>query len=153
MNRRFGFTNIGILVGLLIALAIIIGIVVVVRLDVTGQKGSGLGKEYIYDVSKYAKIDPALIMYKSAEKIATGLEQARSIAVDDDGNIYVAGDNVISILNGPTIKLAGEPRCLAVTDDGTIYIGFKEHIEVYDNNPEQSAKWVSLGKILRRHWS
>ncbi len=147
MNRRNGITKVGILVGLLIAIAVIVGVLVVVKLDVTGRSGSGLGKEYVYDVSKYAKIDPTLIIYEgSKENIITGFEESRAIAVGADGEIYIAGDNSVSIINGKTIKFADEPRCLAVTGDGKIYVGLKEHIEVYDINGERSARWKSLGE-------
>ena len=48
----------------------------------TKKSGSGLGKEYVYDVSKYAKIDTALIIYEgSKESIVTGFEESRAIAI------------------------------------------------------------------------
>ena len=150
MNRRTGITNIEILVGVLIVLAIIIGTVAVVRLDTTGEKGSGLGKEFIYDVKDLGKIDPNLILYEETGAIGTGFKVARGIAVGFDGHVYVAGDKAIRLLdkNGNLlneINLDDAPRCLAVADDGRIYLGMTEHVEVYDGRGKRLATWQSLG--------
>ena len=151
MSRRTGITNIEILAGVLVVLAIIIGTVAVVRLDTTGEKGSGLGDEFIYDVKALAKIDPNLILYEEAAKaISTGFKSARAIAVDFDGRICVAGDKVIRVFveSGDLvgeIKLADSPGCLTVADDGKFYIGMKDHVEVYDDQGKRLAAWQSLG--------
>lgn len=151
MNRRTGITNIEILVGVLIVLAIIIGTVAVVRLDTTGEKGSGLGKEFIYDIEDLAKIDPNLILYEeAAQPISTGLKSARAIAIDFDGRTCVAGDKVIRVFaeSGDLvgeIKLADSPRCLTVADDGKFYIGMRDHVEVYNGQGKRLATWRSLG--------
>jgi len=150
MNRRTGITNIEILAGVLIVLAIIIGTVAVVRLDTTGEKGSGLGKEFIYDVKGLGKIDPNLILYEETGAIGTGFKVARGVAVGFDGHVYVAGDKSIRVVFGShwlpdDIKLADMPRCLTVTDDGKIYVGMTEHVEVYDGRGKRLATWQSLG--------
>jgi len=64
MDRRLGTINIKIFTGVLAAVAVVIAGVAVVRLDTTGKKGSGLGKEYVYDIKELAKIDPNLILSK-----------------------------------------------------------------------------------------
>jgi len=38
------------LVGLLIAVSVIAGIIAVVLFDITGKKGSGLDKDFVYDI-------------------------------------------------------------------------------------------------------
>ncbi len=64
-----------ILIGVLIALAVVIAVVALVRLDTTGKKGSGLGKEYLYELD--AKIDPNLILYEgSPEHFVVGFKAA-----------------------------------------------------------------------------
>jgi len=151
MSRRTGITNIEILVGVLVVLAVIIGTVAVVRLDTTGEKGSGLGTEFIYDVKDLAKIDPNLILYEeSAGVISTGLKTARAVAIDLEGRVCVAGDKVIRIFADSgdlvrEVKLADSPRCLTVANDGKFYIGMKEHVEVYDGRGKRLATWQSLG--------
>ncbi len=150
MNRRTGITNIEILVGVLVALAIVVAVVALVKLDVTGEKGSGLGTEFIYDIEDLAKIDPNLILYEETGAIGTRFKVARGIAVGFDGHVYVAGDKSIRVVFGShwlpdDIKLADMPRCLTVTDDGKIYVGMTEHVEVYDGRGKRLATWQSLG--------
>ena len=136
---------------LIIAIAVVIAVIVLVRLDTTGRKGSGLGEEYVYDVKALSKIDPNLILYEeSGQPIPSGFTNSRGIAVDSQRSIYVAGDKAIRIFAGGgnllgQIELTDMPRCLAVADDGKIYIGFKEHVEVYDRGGKQLAGWQSPG--------
>ncbi len=143
-----------ILIGVLIALAIVIAVVALVRLDTTGKKGSGLGKEYLYEIE--AKIDPNLIIYEQlGEAFSAGLKAPTAIAVGPGGRVYVAGDEAIRVfIEGPNsifssfgqIELLCAPRCLTVADDGKFYIGAKDHLEVYDNQGKQLASWGSLGE-------
>jgi hypothetical protein len=152
VNRRLGTTKTGILVGVLIAVAVVVGGVAVIRLDTTGKKGSGLGKEYVYDVEDLAKVDPNLILYEeSGRPISTGFADSHAIALDSQGAIYVAGDEAIRVLgdNGDLldeIELMGTPLCLAVADDGKIYAGVTDHVEVYDRRGKRLASWESAGE-------
>jgi hypothetical protein len=151
MNKVAGTPNIRIFVGVLIALAVVIAVVAVVSLDVIGRKGSGLGKEFTYDIQKLASIDPKLILYEeSAGAIQTSFAASHGIAVDSKGSIYVAGDKAIRVFGRSgdllsEIKLAAEPSCLTVVADGTMYIGLKDHVEVYDAQGQRQANWDSLG--------
>ena len=162
MKGRLETMGTKILIGVLIGLAVVIAVVALVRLDTTGKKGSGLGKEYSYEID--AKIDPNLILYEeSPEHFITGFKAARAIAIDSKGNMYIAGDKAISILGyvvgdkgsialssggdlPGSIKLTDMPRCLTVADDGRIYVGMKDHVEVYDSRGKRLASWDSLGE-------
>jgi len=152
MNRITGTINIRIIIGVLITLAVVIAVVAVVRLDVVGSKGGGLGKEFEYDVNELARIDPNLILYEESVKaIKTGFANTHGIAVDSKGSVYVAGDKAIRIFAQSgnrlsEIKLDDMPRCLTVTADGTIYAGMKDHVEIYDAQGQKQASWDSLGK-------
>ena len=149
MPKRLGTTNIKILIGVLIVLAIVTAVVSLVRLDTTGKKGSGLGKEYLYEID--AKIDPNLILYEeSAQPISTGFTDSYGIALDSQGSIYIAGDKAIRIFAGSgnllnEIELTDVPRCLTVAGDGRIYVGMKNHVEVYNDDSKRLATWESLG--------
>ena len=151
MNRRLGTIDIKIFVGVLAAVAIVIAGVAVVRLDTTGKKGSGLGKEYVYDVKELAKIDPNLILYEEAsEAISTGFTDSRAITVDSQGSIYTAGDKAIRVFAASgnlvgEVELTDVPRCLTVSGDGKIYVGMKDHVEVYDGRGKRLATWEPLG--------
>lgn len=151
MHRRLGFENLKTAVGLIVGFAVMVAIVAIIKLDTAGQKGSGLGSEFIYDINELAKIDPNLILYEeSVEPIGTGFKTSRAIAIGPDHNIYIAGDHAIRVfaesgnmLN--EIRLDVAPGCLAVADDGKIYVGIKDHLEVYDNGGGRLATWQSLG--------
>ena len=70
MNAKSGKIDPNILVGVLVAAAVVVGIVSVVKLDVAGNRGNRLGKEFKYDIAKLAQVDPNLILYEeSAEPI------------------------------------------------------------------------------------
>lgn len=151
MNRITSAVNIKIVIGVLIVLAVVVAVVAIVKLDVVGSKGGGLGKEFKYEVDELARIDPNLIIYEeSAEPIETGFAKTYGVAVDSKGSVYVAGDKAVRIfaqggnLLGE-IKLDDTPRCLTVTNDSTLYIGMKEHVEVYDAQGQKQASWESLG--------
>jgi hypothetical protein len=152
MNKITAAANIKTAIGVLIILAVVVAVVAVVKLDVLGNKGGGLSKEFKYDVDELAHIDPNLILYKESTKaIKTGLTNTHGIAVDSKGSIYVAGDKVIRIFarNGNRIgeiKLDDMPRCLTVTENGTIYAGLKDHVEVYDAKEQKQASWENLGQ-------
>ena len=152
MNRITGTANIKIVIGVVITLVVVVAVVAVVRLDVLGSKGGGLGKEFKYEVNELARIDPNLILYEeSSGAIKTGFANTHGIAVDSKGSIYVAGDKAIRIFarSGDRlgeIKLDDMPRCLTVTEDGTIYAGLKDHVEVYDAQGQRQASLDSLGQ-------
>jgi len=140
-----------VLVGMLVGAAVVVAAAAVIKLDVLGSKGSGLGKQFTYDIEKLAHVDPNLIMYEeSTDPIATGLAASHSIAVDSQGSIYVAGDKAIRKFSAAGDSLAGidltaEPRCLTVAGDANVYVGFKDHVEVYNGEGQLLASWDSLG--------
>jgi hypothetical protein len=152
MNNRLGMANNRVFIGALIALAVVIAIFAAVRLDMTGEKGSGLGEAYTYDLEDLAKIDPNLILYEESPlTISTRFEASKAIAVGSDGRIYVAGDKAIRIFtetgeSAGEIELGDAPRCLAVANNGKLYVGMKGHVQVHDDHGKRVAKWPSLGQ-------
>ncbi|UCG48840.1 MAG: hypothetical protein JSU94_03480 [Phycisphaerales bacterium] len=151
MVMRSGTANNRVIAGVVVGCALVVAVIAVVRLDTTGDSGSGLGPEYLYDINELAKVDPGLIIYEeSAGPLNTGFEAARAIAVDSEGSIHVAGDKAVRIFKADgayldLVELAAEPRSLAVSGDRTIYVGFKDHVELYDRDKHQLAVWDSLG--------
>ena len=152
MNRQFGTANIKMVGGIIIVVATFTAVFALIRLDVTGEKGSGLGREFVYDIKDLGRIDAGLITYEeSGEPILTGFGNSSAIATNSKGDIYLAGDNAVKIFSSSRdlsgeIKLAGRPRCLTVNHDGTIYVGMKDHVEVYNRQKKLLASWQSLGE-------
>jgi hypothetical protein len=150
MKCRTAMTTANLLIGLLVALAVLVCIVAVVRLDVTGKKGSGLAKEFTFEVDTY--IDPNLILYEeSAQPITTAFAASSAVAVGPNDCLYVAGDKAIKVFseNGSPLaamELTDKPRSLAVSDDGKVYVGMPGRMEVYDGQGNQLASWDSLGR-------
>jgi hypothetical protein len=154
-------TDFKVIIGIVIAISCIIAVVSVLKLDSTGQQGNRLGQEFLYNIEKLGQIDPNLIIYKQlGNPISTGFAESHTIAIDQSGRIYVAGDKSIRIFNDGLqigeIKLKESPLALAIesnntatnspdTNNMTIYIGLLDHIEVYKNGGELLKKWDSLG--------
>ncbi len=51
---------------LLIAVALVIALIAVVKVSRQAQRPSGLGQDYLYDITSLAYIDPNLITYEIA---------------------------------------------------------------------------------------
>jgi hypothetical protein len=77
------------------------------------------------------------------------------MAIDDNDQIYVAGDKAILIFGRDgkqlsEIEVQSEPNCLTVggaqhATPGQIYVGMKEHIEVFSPKGEHLASWPTRG--------
>lgn len=114
-----------------------------------GGSGRSLGKEFEYDLSKFLKVDPALLQYDEAAKIATGFKELRAIAVGPEDRLYAAGDQTVRVFSKTGERVSefetGErPRCLAVTT-GNIFVGMKNHVEVFNASGARQAQWKSAG--------
>lgn len=151
MSRALGKIDGSLIVVALVIAAMVTGAVSVLRLDTTGESGSGLSAEYAYNLTKLAAVDPNLILYaEMGQPIGTGFRQSRAIAVDASGRMYVTGDRAIRIFSATgnwekTIDLSGEPRCLTVWEDGSIYVGLGDHVEVFSAQGQRVASWEPLG--------
>lgn len=133
------------LIALIVVAAIVAGITAFLRIDKNGEQWVDQPEEII---------DPALIRYKQTTEIPLDLKQPRAIAVDADGNIFVAGDKSIQVFkaNGDKIKeikLDYEPHCLAIGDDqhtypSRIYIGAPNYVAVLDPDGKPLEQWDKL---------
>jgi sugar lactone lactonase YvrE len=134
-----------------IIIAIIVAITAVINLDATGKKGNRLSEEFDYNIEDLGKVDPALILYSEIlPPIDTSLNETSAIAIDDTGNIYIAGDTSISIFDQnknriKNINLTQRPNCLAVSGN-RIYVGVIDHIEIYSTDGENIETWECLGE-------
>jgi sugar lactone lactonase YvrE len=151
MNTRPGISRIGLLIGVIVALAIGVGVVAVVRIDWSGERGSGLPEAFDYDLEKYQKIDPELVHYEQNAEILVGMHEVRAVAVGPEDRIFVAGDRTIRSFapDGKKLNelaLEQEPFCLAVGNaehksPGRIYVGMRDHIEVFNADGTRESAW------------
>lgn len=121
-------------------------VIAVVRSDFRGNGGSGLGKEFKYDLSQLRKIDPALIAYSERAPIQTGFKSVHTLAAGPSDLIYVAGESGVRIFNRNGAKeleftTDSAVTCLAVASDGTLYAGMRDHVEVFDSKGARKARW------------
>ena len=97
------------------------------------------------------QIDPSLVKYTEAGRVATGFSETRGLALDRDGRLYVAGDQAVRVfaedgaLQGEFAP-SGLPHCLAVAADGAIVVGLKEHVEIYGSDGQLQATWERLAR-------
>jgi len=148
--ERLGIAYRRITISVVIALAVLAAIVTAVRVGRQGQMGSGLSSEYELDLSGLATIDPELILYEETGKsIPTGLSEARALAADPSGNLYVVGDQAVKVISPQgrvtaTHSLALAPRCLALAGE-QLYIGTRDRVLILDRQGKVTATWPSLG--------
>ena len=135
-----------ILIWFFVGIVVVVGGVAVLFIDGSGDRGSGLGDEFTYDLSKYGKADDKLVMYEElAERFDTQMKVCKAIAVSGR-KVYVAGDNKIIVIGGESIELSGMPGCLAIGDGGKLFVGVAGHVEVYSNAGKQISVWDSPGE-------
>jgi len=156
MNTRSPFPIVGLLIGALVLAAIAVGVIAVLRIDPSGEQGSGLSEAFDYDLQQYQKIDPALFHYKQTAAISTGMREPRAVAVGSDDRIFVAGDKLMRVFapDGAKLKeiaLESEPQCLTIGNaehafPGRTYVGMKDHVEVYDPSGSRIASWAGRGE-------
>ncbi|MBI3921195.1 MAG: hypothetical protein HY318_07235 [Armatimonadetes bacterium] len=138
-----------VLIGVALAAAVLTAVVVVVRIDTIGRKGSGLKEEFTYDVKSFQQTRPDLLQYKEAPWIETGLKEVRGLSVGPKDQVYVAGDKLVREFdeNGTAqrdVRLADSPRCLGIGSNGTLYVGMKDHVEVLTPQGKREAVWKAV---------
>jgi len=108
-----------------------------------------LGPAFTYDLTELKKVDPALVHYREAEPLATGLEEPRGLALAADGAVLVAGDTKVRVLRdgkaAAEITAGGPVHCVAAGADGRIYVGLKDRVAVFDASGKRTAAWEPLG--------
>jgi hypothetical protein len=106
---------------------------------------------FAYEVERFAKTDPKLVLYEQVAKFSAGNPEPRRLALGPDGRLYIAGRKGLTVLatEGSAvyeIPLPSPARCVAVAQDGTVYAGLRDHIEVFDKTGGALKQWESPGK-------
>lgn len=109
-----------------------------------------LGPEFVYDVSAFTKVDPALRHYRQSQCWPVPLQEPHALASGPDGRIYLAGDRRILTLSaqGETIHelvLDGVPRALCLAGE-TLYVAVTDHLELFSVQSERRAAWPRVAE-------
>ena len=144
------------LIWVIVVVSAIANVFFIIR-AITENTRSAQDNPFNYNIEFFEEVDPALLKYKEIRNIPVNLHLITGIAVDTEENIYISGDDSISIYTREGHILSAFPtgqtaHCLDVYRNGDIYLGMKNHIEIYDRDgiKKLSGKIQAPGHILPR---
>ena len=78
------------------------------------------------------------------------VEQARGIAVGEDGRLYVAGLNGVGVYDAElkpvrTLETGGAARCVAADAEGRVTVGLRTEVKVFDRSGKAVGSWGKAG--------
>ena len=122
---------------------------IIVLLLVTLKRAPETFEEDNTFYSQTEDVDDKLIGYKEVSGIGIEAGKLHALAVGRNDYIYVLVDEKLLILNSNgaeqmAVQLSKAGHCVTVAENGIIFIGFKQHIEVLQNNGEQLATWKKI---------
>jgi len=101
------------------------------------------------DIDQFNQIKPEMITYSKVREFPVRRQNPMGIAVDENGNIYVSGEN--SILkydrNGNEIfsfSVDERVRCMTFSEDGLLYTASKNKVISYNKNGVQISRVLTL---------
>lgn len=133
----------------ILTLAIVAALVASLRISRTRQGGSGLSREYKYDLSAMARTDPKLILFSEVgQAVPTGLTKSHALVADRDGALHVVGDRAVKVFPAQgsprTVALNFEPRCLAIAE-GRYFLAAENRVVEAQFNGDVIKTWPALG--------
>ena len=92
------------------------------------------------------KYDPSLVSHREIKTINLKMDEPDGIAINNDGDIIVAGTGVVIydkfFKEKKSFYLNNEAYCVASGSSGKLFLGMEDHIEVYDNSGKFIEKWA-----------
>jgi hypothetical protein len=137
------------LIAFLAAATVATGVVAMFVGDNTPPDENRLSPRFDYSLSKWEKVDPALVGYEEMARFAVDLQPARAVAVGPGDSIQVVGGRSLVVLSPEgkpleKIDLEEAPLCLAVDADGKRYVGFVNRVVVLGADGSREAAWKEL---------
>jgi len=91
------------------------------------------------------------LRYDLVDRIDSGLEGLRGIAMGANDDLYLAGAHVVKVLaaDGKPLRewtVSGAATCVAVDADGNVYVGHRAEIEVFDSQGSLIRTWGKEGR-------
>jgi hypothetical protein len=122
----------------------------VISVAVRGHAGVPDANAFAYDVRRFSKTDPKLLLFEEVRRFAAPREDARRIAFGPDDQLYIAAGKSVSVLDRQGVSLSAIPlsdtaRCVAVSREGEVFIGLRDHVEIFDRKGQRRASWESSG--------
>src|SRR5579871_1587045 len=104
-----------------VAAAGALGLTLAMRRDTSAAEPNS--NPFAYDISRFAKTDPKLVLYEQVRVFSCPHGEARGLAAGPDRRLYVANGNYVSVLDyegGLSSEIAlNEPaRAVASSPDG-----------------------------------
>jgi len=104
-----------------------------------------------YNIDYYKEYDPSLNHYDEIKQISIKLKKVTAIAIGPEDELYVSGDNEYIRFDtegkiSNTINCGQTALCLNVDRNEDVYLGMTNHVEVFDQEGIQKAKWKSPGE-------
>jgi hypothetical protein len=154
MSRSAGAKVVNVAVGLVIAGALGVAGYLLLTLDTTGEAHRGVGRDLRFDHAALLEVDPALVTYEEAGRIALNLESPRGLAIGPDGRLVVAGDRAVALYGADgarvgSFEVGGEAMAVDVAPDGAIFVATGDHVEVFGADGSREAVWKSAGPEAR----
>lgn len=109
-----------------------------------------LERGFKYDDAAMRQIDPALIGYAQVAQIQTGMQKPTCISLGTDGKLYVAGKELVKVLDltGKELRsfaITGEATAVTADAVGRVYVGLRDHVEVFSSDGTRAATWSTVG--------
>jgi len=106
------------------------------------------GPQLKYNVDTWREVDNVETRFEEVATLKTKIENPRALALDDDGKLYVTGENAMVVFENDKevdrIEVDGTVRCMTVDSDGTRYLGFRDHVAVMSAAGKIEQKWDTV---------
>ncbi len=105
---------------------------------------------FAYDVSRFSKTDPKLVLFDEVRRFTAPREDVRKIALGPENRVYIAAGKQVSVVDAQGISLfeialPETARCVTVSPEGEIFVGLRDHVEVFDGTGQPRASWPPAG--------
>ncbi len=145
---------VGTMTTVLIVAALVVGTYALYRIDRTGHDSPELTQRFQLDLTQQYEVPGELLGYREQGRFPVAMQQLAAIAAGRQGEVLVAGDRAIQVLNRSgkvtaTIDLSGPPSCLAVAgaqdeQPGRVYVAVGQHVSVLSPTYELVQEWPEL---------
>jgi sugar lactone lactonase YvrE len=137
-----------------IAVAMAVGAYAVFQTDPWGQSSQGGKGSFALDLRSQMNVPAELLSHAESSQIDVSRYDAKAIAVDSAGRIYLAARSSIEVIGADGAGLnsfptESAPSCLAIADEthaapGRVYAGVNRQVLVLDGQGKITDTWQPL---------